>query len=107
MSDSGFSLLPVWAEAAQGGVVHLVAIMLSELDIQSILGEAKQVDAVSTQCPGHFHPKFGRPTPADVQHQQGDGNGNFAYLGDAPNSTCTQFPNRDGYPPDVNLIIEA
>src|SRR5579862_8379093 len=102
MSESGFSLLPVRAEPTQRRVVHLVAIMLSELDIQSVLGETEKFDAVSAQRFGHLHAKFGRPAPPDVQHQQGDGNRSFAYLGDAPNSACTQFPNRYGYSPNVN-----
>ena len=54
-------------------MVHLVSIMLGELDVQAILSQTKNFDAVCAKRLCNLHSKLGMTPAPNVQHQQGVG----------------------------------
>jgi len=76
------------AVASERRVIHLIAVVLRELDIEPILAQAKKLDAVRANGFGHLHPQLRRAPPAYVEHQHGHRRRSVADLRDTP---CTAF----------------
>ena len=77
-------------------MVHLIAIVLGEFDIQPVLAQAQHLDAMCAKGLGNIHPKLGGSSSPDVQHQQCHWNGLCIGLRNAPDSSGAKFPDRHG-----------
>ncbi|MFX8813299.1 hypothetical protein ABTM61_20435, partial [Acinetobacter baumannii] len=50
-------------------MVHLVAGVLCELDVEVILSQPQDLDAMPTQGLGNSHSEFGRSPSSNIEHE--------------------------------------
>jgi len=76
--------------------------MLGKLDVQAVLPQPKDVDAMRAERFRDFHPVFRRTTTADIQHHDGNRDRLAAGFRYTPDASIAAFPDGDTYSPDID-----
>src|SRR5260221_8563106 len=99
------SRLPIGTEPTQHRMIHFIARMLRELDIELVKTQAENLDAGVNKSLCQIHALFGGPPAANVAHQQS--RLVRLALATAPNASFPELANRDRYSLDVRLHLRC
>src|SRR5882724_1268488 len=99
----GLSRLPIGTQPAQHWMIHFIARMLRELDIELVKTQAENLDAGVNKGLCQIGALFGGPPAANVAHQQS--RLIRIAIATAPNAPRTQLTDRDRYSLDVRLHL--